>query len=291
MSEDGEGRRQILVVGDLTADYVVKGEPIGVAREDGALWLTHREEEFSAGRAGRAAHVVKALGGEPALVGMVGDDVRGAAVLEWLDAQGIATDGVSTVPGLVTPERRRTLLVGPGRDDRLVLRVDREPRGHPPTGASGAILEHVRGLAASADAMLLVDGGHGVASPGVSELYTGFRVVTSQRRITEFREATALVMTDEQAEKAGGRTIASEGATRSVAKEIISRTGAENVVLLRGRLGVALLTIHLEEEVFPTNLRPVTGEEVAMAAAVALALAEGKAMPTAVRYAVERWNV
>src|ERR671923_1472104 len=78
---DGFSSRRVLVVGDLIADEFIYGEAARVSREAPVLILKYDATELVGGGAGNAANNVAALGGRPALAGIVGHDTEGRRLL------------------------------------------------------------------------------------------------------------------------------------------------------------------------------------------------------------------
>jgi len=69
--------RRIVVAGDFVLDRFVYGHPKRISREAPVLILRHRGEERLPGGAGNTAANVRALGGIPLPVGVVGADEDG----------------------------------------------------------------------------------------------------------------------------------------------------------------------------------------------------------------------
>src|SRR5262245_62142238 len=103
-----EGRR-ILVVGDLVADEYIFGKPDRISREAPVLILQYRSREVRLGGAANACHNLHTLGATVLPIGVVGADRKGEAVRRLLADQGIATDGVVTVPQRCTPVKTRIM--------------------------------------------------------------------------------------------------------------------------------------------------------------------------------------
>src|ERR671932_434520 len=78
-----EGRR-VLVLGDLLADQFVSGEISRVSREAPVMILRHERTETVPGGAANCALNLATLGARPSLVGVVGDDEPGRALVERL---------------------------------------------------------------------------------------------------------------------------------------------------------------------------------------------------------------
>src|ERR687884_1071217 len=80
-----EGRR-VVVLGDLIADQFVSGEISRVSREAPVMILRHEGTETVPGGAANCAMNLASLGARAGVVGVVGDDEAGRAVLGKLEA-------------------------------------------------------------------------------------------------------------------------------------------------------------------------------------------------------------
>src|SRR5215203_7399502 len=81
--------RKVAIIGDLVADQFLHGTIARVSREAPVFILRHDETETLAGGAANAAANVASLGGNAVLVGIVGRDVNGNALLEKLSASNV----------------------------------------------------------------------------------------------------------------------------------------------------------------------------------------------------------
>src|SRR5918998_6429268 len=81
--------RRVVVVGDLVADQFVYGEIGRVSREAPVLILRHERTETLPGGAANCAANLATLGGRAAIVGVVGDDEAGRALVARLEEAGV----------------------------------------------------------------------------------------------------------------------------------------------------------------------------------------------------------
>src|SRR5918998_6031877 len=90
--------RRVLVVGDLVADQFVFGEISRVSREAPVLILRHERTETVPGGAANCAANLASLGARATIVGTVGDDAAGRALVERLGEMGVDCGGVAVLP-------------------------------------------------------------------------------------------------------------------------------------------------------------------------------------------------
>lgn len=276
----------VAVVGDVTADVFVLGHTKEDAREAPVPVITWANEEVRPGRAGEIAAWLAELGASVRLVGVVGQDDAGRSLADALLDAGVPDCYLVKVPDYETPVRTWIRAARPGRPPRTIVRIDEEPghrHGKPPSGASGAILTEVRKLTAEVAGFLFVDHGHGIAAPGTVSMLTGVRVVESAERAHEFRNVTAVISSELQAERVHGRPVEDEGQARAAAKGILRATDAGSVFLHRGWAGRAVYLPDGSQTSFAVNGTPIPDER--LVATYFLALAAGASPETAARIA------
>lgn len=99
MDVRGQGPLDVIVVGGLNTDYVARGE--GLPRSGETL----NGRTFFQGAGGKGANqavAVARLGARAAMIGAVGADERGEALVAQLQAEGVDTRFVRAVPDAVT---------------------------------------------------------------------------------------------------------------------------------------------------------------------------------------------
>ena len=139
---DGMAGQPVVMLVDLVADRFITGTPKRISREAPVLILRHEGEEFIPGGGANAVANVRALGGEPLPLGVVGDDEPGRLLLEALAARGIATDGIAVRPGYRTPTKTRILGGGRHAIKQQIVRYDVEDQVELDAGRPGAPRQH-----------------------------------------------------------------------------------------------------------------------------------------------------
>jgi rfaE bifunctional protein kinase chain/domain len=115
-----EGKK-VAIIGDVILDHYVFGRVDRVSPEAAVLVLQHERETYRLGGAANVALNIKALGGEPFLLTVVGDDVAAGQLREILGTEKIAVDYILTDSTRPTSLKTRFL----ARHQQL-LRHDRE---------------------------------------------------------------------------------------------------------------------------------------------------------------------
>ncbi len=243
----------VLVVADLVLDEFEYGEIGRVSREAPVLILNHRRTDRVPGGGANTVNNIRALDGQPVVVGRVGEDEPGEHLLGLFRERGIETSGIWRDPAYATPVKRRILAGSAYSVKQQIVRIDRG--GGPPVDAGGSpLLARVREGGARTRGTLISDYSFGVIHPGtIAQLSETIRASgrpflvdsRSQRRAgTRMREslqAETLVVT----QGSQGMSIFARGAPPVHlpvygTDEVADVTGAGDTVI--GTLALAILS-------------------------------------------------
>ena len=155
---------KIVLIGDVILDCYIHGfannlnsrAPVPVIRE------TRREEDV-----GAAAHVARGLesmGFTSQIYGIVGDDKPGLNIMEYLEEEGVSTDGIGIIEGRKTTVKTRLLATRESlvQGEQLLLRWDVEDDAHIPNEAIDSIYQQATMQLKDSLAVILSDYGQGV---------------------------------------------------------------------------------------------------------------------------------
>ena len=275
-----EGKR-VAVIGDIVADQFLHGTISRVSREAPVFILKHNETETRPGGAANAAANIASLGGFPILVGLIGDDVNGEALLDALNGSGVVTDAITTTSGFRTTTKVRVIGGQPHSAKKQVIRIDYENNAD----IGNEVREHLRSkmeaAANEADAIILSDYNYGVADPKFLELIkeiAGNRsiplVVDSRFRLEQFTGATSATPNQEEVEKLLGKPFEEtdcEGIRQLLDLEslLITLGGKGMMLSEKGRQPLAIPAVGSDQPL------DVTGAGDTVIAAYALGLASG----------------
>ena len=149
------------MLGDMVADEYVYGEITRVSREAPVLILKQREKQVAPGGGANAANNLADLGAQVILVGVVGDDETGEALLRYFQEKGVSTRYVVRLDGRLTPTKSR-ILGGLGHWQRQqIVRIDREPAQLLAREVRRRLTRSVIPLLRNASALLVSDYGYG----------------------------------------------------------------------------------------------------------------------------------
>jgi len=281
-------RLRALVLGDLVADHYLHAEPARLSREAPVMILRHAREEYGAGGAANAARNLRALGARTRLLGAVGRDASGRALLELVEREGIDTSGVLGLERWSTPTKTRVIAAEPRRSPHQVLRIDREPSGRPEERRIAELDLRLLAQASALDLVLVSDYDYGWVGAQLARTLAalaaeGVCVVLDPRRGMErFRGLTALTPNLEELASFAGlraRELEERAALVEAARLALERCAPRYLLVTLGNRGMALFGEgqprggSFLDACGPEQVLDVSGAGDTAAAAFALALA------------------
>jgi len=270
----------VLVVGDVMLDRFIVGAVTRISPEAPVPIVRFRSEYVRLGGAANVAHNVAALGGQPALVGLVGADAAADRLREQLAAAGIRIDDLVADPARLTTEKVRVVT----ERNQQVARIDYEHDVDCDGPVERALCERV--ARARADAVLVSDYLKGVitrplietllernASAGRSPLIVDPKIP----HLACYAGATIITPNHLEAEAATNMRIRSDEEARAAAAAMRTTARCEAALITRGEHGMWLSSAEAEGAI-PTAAREVsdvTGAGDTVVAALALGFAAG----------------
>ena len=290
-------RPGVVVVGDIVADQFLYGEISRVSREAPVFILRHERTETLPGGAANCALNLASLGSKVSLVGVMGDDETGRALLAKLSEAGVSCRGIRMIAGRRTTTKVR-ILAGQAHSTRQqVIRVDYEDE---PLAGNGSLREQlIAGLRheiAEADALIISDYNYGVADEAMSEVV---REAVRERQIpvfvdsrfslSRFPDFTSATPNEAEVEQLLDRKLTDECAFEEACEALRARLGLKALLVTRGGRGMVLF----EEGREPLRLEAIgarepvdgTGAGDTVIATYALAIACGADFADAARLA------
>ncbi len=277
--------RRLGVVGDLIADVYLFARPSRLSREAPVLVVQYQEEKVIPGSAANTAMNAAALGGEVRVVGTVGEDGPGKAVLETFRKAGLDTSGVLALPGTGTVTKTRILVGDPGRTPQQVIRLDRGGGERVLPDQEKRLLEKIEEIDPAVEGWLVSDYEFGLVTEAIaarilrSAREGKYVVVDSRHRLGLFKGADALCPNQEELGEFLGRPLETREAILRAGKEALEALEAKVLFLTLGNQGMAVFP-RGEEPVFlpvvgPDQVTDVSGAGDTVAATILLARCAG----------------
>ena len=288
--------RRVVVVGDMVADQFLYGEISRVSREAPVLILRHERTETAPGGASNCAVNLAALGARVSLVGTVGDDEAGSALLGKLRAAQVSLDGIVTLAGTRTTTKVR-ILAGQAHSTRQqVIRVDYEGAPLSDENARRELRDRLLKETRDADVVIISDYNYGVADESIVEAVREAAgsgnipvLLDSRFGLSRFPNFTSATPNQDEVEQLLGQQLSDDDALAMAGSSLRERLGYAALLVTRGSLGMMLFErgrdpLHIEA-VGAREPLDVTGAGDTVIATYALGLASGADFADAARLA------
>jgi rfaE bifunctional protein kinase chain/domain len=289
-------QHRILICGDLVADQFLYGSITRVSREAPVLILRYEKTETTPGGAANCAVNVAALDAQPIIVGAIGTDAAGDALVESLKQAGVECEQILRIPGFRTTTKVRVLAGQLHSTRQQILRIDYEGESTIDDEARHEVVDRVREQLKNVGAVIISDYNYGLVDSTVSD---AIRVaaaerripvaVDSRRRITDFKGFTSATPNEEEVVQAIGHEFDSVEMLKESGERLRQELGYVSLLITRGSHGMLLLqegeppleiaTVGAREPV------DVTGAGDTVIATYTLALASGASFADAARLA------
>ena len=253
---------KIVLIGDIMLDCYIHGfannlnsrAPVPVIRE------TRREEDV-----GAAAHVARGLesmGFESQIFGVIGDDRAGMSIMEFLEEEGVSTDGIGIVEGRKTTVKTRLLATRESlvQGEQLLLRWDVEDDQNIPDEAISAIYQQAVQQLKDSFTVILSDYGQGVVNDeGVDSIIKSAKSknipIIADPKLTGLHRTHGVdwIVFQSRGFELMRRRIG-EASDDSAAKNLIETYDWKHLVVLSGENGVTIYSAEEETVHAPCTL-------------------------------------
>lgn len=273
--------KKIVIVGDLVSDQFLRGTIDRVSREAPVFILRHDETEILAGGAGNAASNVASLQGNAVLVGLVGKDSNGYALLKTLQQSKVNCDQIVQTSKIQTTTKIRVLGGQSNAPRQQVIRIDHENKGKIDADLIEELKQNIITAAENADAIIISDYNYGVANEEIAKLCADIAkdreiplLIDSRFRLNEFKNATTATPNNEEVGQILGNDFTEEDCSK-----LREKLNLEALLITRGSKGMLLV----EKDRSPLKIDvigskepiDVTGAGDTVIATYALGLASG----------------
>lgn len=273
--------KRIVILGDLVADQFLRGTIARVSREAPVFILRHDETETLAGGAANAAVNVASLGGTAIVVGIIGADSNGNALLNTLQRANADCELVVSTENYQTTTKVRVLAGQHYAARQQVIRIDYEDRAPLSVELENKLKQNFRAAVTDADAVIVSDYNYGVANAlrkELSDVISDGRkipiLVDSRFNLCDFTGATAATPNQEEVEQILGANF-----TEADCAGLREKLDFESLLITRGNEGMLLIEKNRQsvsiEAVGAKEPIDVTGAGDTVIAAFALGLASG----------------
>ncbi len=269
--------KKVLVVGDIMMDRYIWGNVTRISPEAPVPVVKIKQETITGGGAANVAKNIAALGGTALLVGTIGNDAAGKALLTDLQQAGVVTNSVFTVD---TPTIQKIRVMG---GKQQLLRMDDEDLV--PNKKEAEMIAFIQ--SSDAEVILLADYLKGCITHNLVRacMQTGKKVIADTKNTTvePFKGAYVIKPNQREAEAIANIKADSEKNLNLIGSLLVQNLES-NVLITRGKDGMSLFERDGSISHIPTKAKEVfdlAGAGDTAAASVALALAGGASLKEA----------
>jgi rfaE bifunctional protein kinase chain/domain len=267
--------RPVIILGDLMLDRYIWGRVSRISPEAPVPVVEVVSSTSSLGGAGNVAANVRALGGVPVLVGLVGNDVEG----EWIRSSVVDARGILVDTRMPTTVKTRIIA-----HHQQIVRVDQEKKRTLPLDAEAKILDFIRRT--PHQGLIVSDYNKGLISRSLMK-----RVLTLARRrktpvfvdpkvenFKLFSPVTFIAPNHLETERIVHHACRTDEDVEKSGRRLLSLINSRYLIIKRGEQGMSIFETGKKPIHIPTVAREVfdvTGAGDTVLAVAALALLAG----------------
>ncbi|MDP4219444.1 MAG: D-glycero-beta-D-manno-heptose-7-phosphate kinase [Bacteroidota bacterium] len=234
---------RIAVIGDLMLDRYLFGSVSRLSPEAPVPILDIHRDELRLGGAANVANNIHTLSATAILVGVVGDDSKGAQFRKMLGDIGLSSEGIITSADRPTTIKTRVVAAS-----QQMLRVDHEKKHPIPTETEEKIFNFLEAKIDELDGIIFEDYNKGVLQPKLIRRITELAVRKSvpifvdpkHDNFFEFKHATIFKPNRKEMEDALGIHFDGDGKLHAAGFKLLEMLEAENVLLTLSEKGMLL---------------------------------------------------
>ena len=257
---DGFEKARIMVLGDLMLDHFVWGRVDRISPEAPVPVVRVTEETQRLGGAANVAHNIRALGAEPVLIGLVGEDPHGEVLLEAIREQNISTGWI-----VADPDRRTTVKTRVVAHSQQVVRADWEDDGQVSEAVFEKLIDRIGDQLEQVQALIISDYGKGVITARMlkrvlelaREQALFVAVDPKDSHFDLYRGVSLITPNQREAGQAFGRAITDRDSLEEVGHGMMDRLKLGALLITRGERGMSLFEADGQVTHFPTLARTV----------------------------------
>lgn len=281
--------QEIIVVGDIMLDHFIKGAVSRISPEAPVPVVAVNKEFFVAGGAGNVAVNLAALGAKPVMISVVGKDLGGEMLKNFLHQKDIATYGIAEDDDRPTTQKIRVMA-----EQQQIVRFDRESKKIISPAIAKACMQSFELAIKTAKGVILSDYGKGMLSDqNIKTIIDKCRKkkipVCVDPKIDNFKKYKNITCmtpnTKEAWEGAGESPKAGEEAIIKLGNKILKMLNADSILITRSADGMSLFE---KGKKLPTTVRAtarevydVTGAGDTVISVLTLGLAAGASLQEA----------
>jgi len=254
------GGSRILILGDIMLDEYLFGSVSRISPEAPVPVVEITSSKQLLGGAANVAANIIALGDEPILLGVAGEDEAAARLTQLLRTRGISRGSI-----VHDHTRQTTIKTRVIAHSQQVVRTDREDRSALNQQSYKSVLDRFQSMIDEIGAVIISDYGKGVITPELLEnvidicrkrdIFVG--VDPKETNFFNYKRVSLITPNHHEAGFAYGRRIMTEGDLHDVGNGLLQKLEADSILITRGADGMSLFQIDEEPTHIPTFARDV----------------------------------
>lgn len=286
--------KKIAIIGDVMLDKYVYGHISRISPEAPVPVVDIQNTEYKLGGAANVANNIKALEGEPVLIGVIGDDYDSSHYLDVMKSLGLTTVGIFKDKSRPTTAKTRVIA-----HSQHVLRVDSEVKENISKGIRNKILTFIKNNLKGFESVILQDYNKGVLTKEIiSEIILMCKKLNKpvyvDPKFTNFYEYKDVTVFKPNRKEVGdilGMKLDTDESVNEAGSILIDKLNCGYLVLTRGEKGMMLFDKEKNKTVvlnIPTRARKVadvSGAGDTVISTIAVMLAGGAGITEAVMLA------
>ena len=275
--------KHILVLGDVMLDQFIWGKVRRISPEAPVPVVEVASESYHLGGAGNVAANIRALGGIPIPVGIIGEDSAAGRLTDILKTNGIDASGLLADSGRPTTVKTRIVA-----HSQQIVRADRESKAPLSSESNAALAAAFGKWLPSAGAVVVSDYDKGVVNrellgqvlPAAQSARVPVLLDPKVHHADHYKPITLITPNHREAELLTGMSIENEQQLEEAGRKLLEKFECPYALITRGEEGMSLFfpggSHHLPT--FAREVFDVTGAGDTVIATLALAQAGGATM-------------
>ena len=272
---------KVLVIGDLILDEFLWGDVSRISPEAPVPVVWVKKESFMPGGASNVANNLSSLGAQVHLVGVIGDDERGAILKGELEQKGVNTAGIITDDSRPTILKTRVVA-----QHQQVVRIDKERVDPLSAGIVSKLVRYIESIMKDMDAVIIEDYGKGVITsallskviPSAKRYNKIISVDPKEENFKYYRGVSVITPNNHEASKAVGFKIKDNVTLVEAGKSLLKKLKCKIALITLGENGMAVFQKNKPMKQIPTvaqEVFDVSGAGDTVIASYTLSLAAG----------------
>ena len=234
---------KVLVVGDLILDEFLWGDVSRISPEAPVPVVWVKKESFMPGGASNVANNLRSLGANVRLVGVIGNDERGAVLKGELEQKGI------DISGILADDSRPTILkTRVVAQHQQVVRIDKESTDGLDLRLIKKITGYIKDVIDDIDALIIEDYGKGVITPALLASIVPFAkrknkiisVDPKEEHFKYYKGISVITPNNHEAAKAVGFEIKDNDSLKKAGAALLKKLGCKIALITLGENGMAV---------------------------------------------------